>query len=73
MIRARPTFRLKIDNQGRITIPKDVQEKWEWGPGDTIALYPYHGEHKLIIFKEEYPELDPKLAKIVDITGNLPD
>jgi len=73
MIRARPTFRLKIDNQGRITIPKEVQEKWDWLAGDTIAVFPYHGEHKLIIFKEEYPELDPQLAKIVDTTGKLPD
>jgi len=73
MIRARPTFRLKIDNQGRITIPKEVQERWEWSPGDTIAVFPFHDEPKLIIFKEDYPELDPQLAKIADTTGKLPD
>ena len=73
MIRVRPNFRLKIDNQGRITIPKEVQEKWEWNPGDIIAVFPYQGEEKFIIFKEDYPELDSQLAKIVDASGNLPD
>jgi len=73
MIRARPTFRLKIDKQGRITIPKEVQERWEWSPGDTIAVFPYQGDQKFIIFKEDYPELDSQLAKIADTTGKLPD
>jgi len=32
------TFECRVDNYGRITLPKTIRERMHWGPGDRIKF-----------------------------------
>lgn len=32
------TFECRVDNYGRITLPKTMRERMHWGPGDRIKF-----------------------------------
>jgi len=50
-----PICSRKVDELGRIVLPREVRSKLGWGTGDSVSLYYVDGDKLVLQLHERYP------------------